>query len=74
VRTFGTFTTDLESLGDWLVSLGIESVAMESTGIYWLGIFEVLERKGLEVVLVNAHHLKNVPGRKSDVRDCQRIQ
>jgi transposase len=74
VRTFGTFTSDLESLGDWLVSLGIESVAMESTGIYWLGIFEVLERKGLQVVLVNAHHLKNVPGRKSDVRDCQWIQ
>jgi len=74
VRTFGTFTADLENLGDWLVSLGIESVAMESTGIYWLGIFEVLERKGLEVVLVNAHHLKNVPGRKSDVRDCQWIQ
>lgn len=74
IQTFSTFSEDLEKLGDWLVSIGITSVAMESTGIYWLGIYEVLERKGLEVCLVNAHHIKNVPGRKSDVQDCQWIQ
>lgn len=74
VRVFATFSADLERLGDWLISLGITSVAMESTGIYWLSLYEVLEGKGLEVCLVNAHHIKNVPGRKSDVQDCQWIQ
>jgi transposase len=71
IREFGTFTEDLEALGDWLLSLGIQTVALESTGIYWLSLFEILEAKGLEVCLVNARHLKNVRGRKSD---CQWIQ
>ena len=74
VRSFKTFTADLHHLADWLKSCGIESVAMESTGVYWIPIFEVLEDRGFEVVLVNARHVKNVPGRKTDVLDCQWIQ
>ena len=74
VRKFGTFTADLESLADWLLGLGIESVAMESTGIYWIPIFEILESRGLEVLLVNARYPKHVSGRKSDVSDSGWIQ
>jgi len=74
VRAFGTFTPDLDRLADWLVSCRIDTVAMESTGLYWLPIFEILEARGLKVCLVNARHIKNVPGRKSDVQDCQWIQ
>lgn len=74
VREFSTFTDDLELLADWLVSCGITTVAMESTGIYWIPVFEILERRGLDVRLVNARHVKNVPGRKSDVSDCQWLQ
>jgi len=74
VRVFGTFTPDLHQLGTWLVACGIDTVAMESTGIYWIPVFEVLEGLGLKVYLVNARHIKNVPGRKSDVADCQWIQ
>ncbi len=74
VREFSCFTRDLLGLADWLVQIGIQTVAMESTGIYWIPIFEILEERGLEVLLVNAHHVKNVPGRKSDVQDCQWIQ
>jgi len=74
VRAFGTFTPDLESLADWLAQAGVTTVAMESTGVYWIPVFELLEARGLEVYLVNARHLKNVPGRKSDVQDCQWIQ
>jgi transposase len=74
VREFSTFTDDLEALADWLVSCGITTVAMESTGIYWIPVFEIIERRGIEVRLVNAHHVKNVPGRKSDVLDCQWLQ
>ncbi len=74
VRSFATFTPDLEALVDWLVSCRIKTVAMESTGVYWVPIFELLEARGLEVYLVNAAHIKNVPGRKSDVQDCQWIQ
>ena len=74
VRAFGTFTPDLQALVDWLAACGVTSVAMESTGVYWIPIFELLEARGLEVYLVNARHLKNVPGRKSDVQDCQWIQ
>ena len=74
VREFSTFTDDLERLADWLVSCGITTVAMESTGIYWIPVFEILERRGLDVRLVNARHVKNVPGRKSDVLDCQWLQ
>jgi transposase len=74
VRKFGTYTPDLHALVDWLQSCGIETVAMESTGVYWIPIYEILEARGLEVYLVNARHLKHVPGRKSDWQDCQWIQ
>jgi len=74
VREFSTFTDDLERLADWLVSCGITTVAMESTGIYWIPVFEVLETRAHEVRLVNARHVKNVPGRKSDVLNCQWLQ
>lgn len=74
VRKFGTYTVDLYRLADWLKSCGIETVAMESTGIYWIPVFEILERRGFAVSLVNARHLKQVPGRKSDVSDCEWLQ
>lgn len=74
VRKFRTFTTDLHQLADWLADCGIETVAMEATGVYWIPIYEILEARGLEVLLVNARHVKNVPGRKTDVVDCQWIQ
>ena len=71
VRRFGCFTADLRKMGRWLVEKGVRSVAMQSTGVYWMPVFEVLEQQGLEVYLVNAQHTKNVPGRKSDVQECQ---
>ena len=71
VRVFGTFTPDLHSLADWLVQCGVDTVAMESTGVYWIPVFDLLEACGLKVYLVNAWHLKHVPGRKSDYLDCQ---
>ena len=74
VREFGTFTADLEALAAWLKKCGITSVAMEATGVYWIPVFELLERRGFEVKLVDARHVKNVSGRKSDVLDCQWIQ
>lgn len=74
VRAFGTFTPDLQALADWLAACGITTVALESTGVYWIPIFELLEARGLDVYLVNARHLKAVPGRKSDVQDCQWLQ
>lgn len=74
VRKFGTFTCDLEALADWFQECGIKSVAMEATGVYWIPAFQILERRGFEVVLVNARQTKNVAGRKSDVQDCQWIQ
>jgi transposase len=74
VREFSTFTADLEKLAEWLISCKITTVAMESTGVYWIPVFEVLESRGIEVKLVNARHVKNVPGRKSDVLDCQWLQ
>jgi transposase len=74
VRRFGTFTQDLEELSDWLVSLGVDSVAMESTGIYWVNLYDTLESRGLKVCLANARYVRNVPGRKSDVADSQWIQ
>jgi transposase len=75
VRTFQAFTPDLHQLAAWLKRCGIETVAMESTGIYWLSLYEVLEQHGFEVRVVNARHVKNVPGRsKSDVLDCQWIR
>lgn len=74
VRKFGCFTEDLDAIADWLIKCHIKTVAMEATGIYWIPLFEVLKSRGLEVYLVNAHHVKNVSGRKSDVLDCQWIQ
>ena len=74
VRKFGTYTPDLHALADWLQACGIETVAMESTGVYWIPIYEILEARGFKVYLVNARHLKHVPGRKSDCQDCQWIQ
>ena len=74
VRRFGTFTPDLHALIDWLVAHQITSVAMESTGVYWIPVFELLEARGVQAYLVNARHLQNVPGRKSDIQDCQWIQ
>ena len=74
VRAFPTFTQDLYKLADWLKQCRIETVAMESTGVYWIPLFQILEEKGFEVFLVNARHVKNVPGRKTDVSDCQWLQ
>lgn len=74
VRRFESFTQDLHELAHWLKECGIRTVAMESTGIYWLQLFVILEQEGFEVYLVNARHVKNVSGRKSDVLDCQWIQ
>jgi transposase len=74
VRVFETFTVDLYALADWLAACDIETVAMESTGIYWIPVYEILEARGFDVHLVNARHLKNVPGKKTDVLDCQWIQ
>jgi len=74
VREFKSFTADLERLGDWLDACGVDIVAMESTGVYWIPLFELLERRGFTVLLVNARHVKNVSGRKSDVLDCQWLQ
>lgn len=74
VQSFPTFTADLERLADWLTACRIKSVAMEATGVYWIPVYELLEARGFEVLLVNARHLKNVPGRKSDVSDCEWIR
>ncbi len=74
VRKFGTFTPDLHRLVDWLAACRVTTVAMESTGVYWIPIFELLEARGLRPQVVNARHLKNVPGRQSDWQDCQWIQ
>lgn len=74
VRTFRSFTGDLHRLAEWLVSCGIRSVAMESTGVYWVPLFEVLESRGLDVFVVNARDVKHVPGRKTDVNDAQWLQ
>lgn len=74
VRVFPSFTPDLYALADWLQECDVETVAMESTGVYWIPIYEILEARGFEVYLVNARHIKNVPGKKTDVMDCQWIQ
>ena len=74
VRPFPSFTPDLHALADWLSACGVQTVAMESTGVYWSPIYEMLQARGFQVYLVNARHLQNVPGRKSDVKDCQWIQ
>jgi transposase len=74
VREFGAFTSDLNRIAEWLEKCGVTTVAMESTAVYWIPLFELLEQRGLEVKLVDARHTKNVSGRKSDVLDCQWIQ
>jgi len=74
VRRFGAFTEDLHALAQWLVQCGVTTVAMESTGVYWIPVYQILEDYGLVVKLVNARHVKHVPGRKSDVQDCQWLQ
>ena len=74
VRNFGTFTCDLEAMAEWLGACGVRQVAMESTGVYWIPVFEVLDRAGFEVHLVNPRATKQVSGRKSDVLDCQWIR
>lgn len=71
VRCFGCFTADLNGMALWLLDKGVRSVAMQSTGVYWIPVFEVLQQHGLEVYLVNARHTKNLPGRKSDIEECQ---
>ena len=74
VRHYPTFTPDIHEAAQWLKKLRIESIVMESTGVYWIPVFEILESYGFEVLLVNARHVKNVPGRKTDVQDCQWLQ
>lgn len=74
VRRFGAFTEDLHKLAQWLLQCGVRTVAMESTGVYWISLYQILEDYGLVVKLVNARHVKHVPGRKSDVQDCQWLQ
>jgi len=74
VQIFGTFTEDLQKIVSWLKECKITTVAMESTGVYWIPVYELLEQNGIECVLVNARHIKNVSGRKTDVLDCQWIQ
>ena len=74
VREFASFSADLNALADWLAACGVDTVAMESTGVYWIPLFELLESRGFTVLLVNARHVKNVSGRKSDVLDCQWLQ
>jgi len=68
VRVFATFTEDLERLSDWLEQCGVTTVALESTGVYWIPLFEILEQRGIRPCLVNARHMKNVPGRRTDWR------
>ena len=74
VRSFPTFTENLHQLADWLRHCRVDTVAMESTGVYWIPLFQILEARGIEVNLVNAQHVHHVPGRKSDVLDCQWLQ
>jgi transposase len=74
VRTFGAFTNDLHRLADWFAECGVETVVMESTSVYWIPIFELLDERGVEVFLVNARDAKHVPGRKTDVNDAQWLQ
>ena len=71
VRRFDCFTADLHRLADWLLQCGVTTVAMQSTGVYWIPLYEILDARGLEVYLVNARHTKNLPGRKSDVQESQ---
>jgi transposase len=74
VRTFRTFTEDLQRMADWFAGCGIRTIVMESTGVYWIPVFEILEQRGFEVMVVNARDAKHVPGRKTDVSDAQWLQ
>ena len=74
VRLFGTYTADLHAIGDWLQEHGVRTVAMESTGVYWIPIFEYLELQGFQCCLISSRSIKRVPGRKTDILDCQWIQ
>ena len=74
IREFGAMTDDLNAMATWLLACGVDTVALESTGVYWIPVFEVLEQRGLKVWLVDARQMKYVPGRKSDVQDCQWLQ
>src|ERR1700680_3519064 len=74
VRVFETFTVDLEALVNWLIERKITTVAMESTGVYWIPLFQMLEDRGVRACLVNARHMKNVPGRRTDWHECQWLQ
>ena len=74
VQTFQAFTGDIERMADWLVSIGIKTVAMESTGVYWVPVYEVLQSRGIEAIVANAREARTVPGRKSDVNDAQWLQ
>jgi hypothetical protein len=74
VRPFGCFTSDLHAMARWLKACGVTTVAAESTGVCWIPPFQILEEYGFEVKLVNARHVKNVPGRKTDVSDCQWLE
>jgi len=74
VREFGAMTDDLNALADWLIACGVDTVALESTGVYWIPVYEVLEQRGLKVWLVDTRQMKYVPGRKSDIQDCQWLQ
>ena len=74
VRVFATFTEDLEHLADWLTQCGVTTVALESTGVYWIPLYDILEHRGIRPCLVNARHMKNVPGRRTDWHECQWLQ
>ena len=74
VREFGAMTDDLNAMADWLLACGVDTAALESTGVYRIPVYEVLEQRGLKVWLVDARQMKYVPGRKSDVQDCQWLQ
>ena len=74
VRVFDTFTENLAALAQWLINVGVATAAMESTGVYWIPLYEMLERRGIRPCLVNARHMKNVPGRRTDWHDCQWLQ
>lgn len=71
VQTFQAFTADIQQMAAWLLTIGIETVVMESTGVYWVPVFEVLESAGLDVMVANARETRSVPGRKSDINDAQ---
>jgi transposase len=74
VHEYGVMTDDLNTMADWLLVCGVDTVVLESTGVYWIPVYEVLEQRGLKVWLVDARQIKYVPGRKSDVQDCQWLQ